>query len=384
MSVNEFGEVLPSIDALDVRYRVPEAPEFGVSMTIGKPGAPGYRARLIEANEALPSGGAIKLRSVGGDVVVRGNPSRWRHWHSVDGVADGLEALSVMNASVERVAPDIPAATDSMFHREFRRGEDSRKAGSWVSVPPDGAADLFRVDVCNTYACGSEANAREFLRAMARRQFGGEQAFRFRNGMTVHFKGPSWTVSYYAKWADPRLTVKWSGTGAERRPVPYLAERLFLAEWLKAQGAIRHEVRFSRDWLKARDMRRPASWTREAIAAALAEFSPHLGFSVTRYGTDVLREALVKAGHPPRRVTRLCHVAESWQRGNMVPASDATRWRWRKDLLPFGIDIRAAPEAGPVEVAKCDLRPLVLPKGFLYFSDELAESVWREPLRRAA
>lgn len=352
---------MPSIDSFDVRYRVPEAPEFGVPMSFGTPGTPRYRASLIEANEELPSGAILKLRSSGGDVVARGNPSRFRHWHSVDGVADGLEALAVVNAAVERVVPDMPAATDSMYHR----------------VLPVGAADLFRVDVCNTYSTGSEANGREFLRAIARRQFGGVQAYRFRNGLTVQFRGPSWTVQYYAKWADPYLFAKWVGRGAERRPAPFVAERLAFSEWLRAQGAIRHEVKFSRDWLKARDLRRPSDWTRGRIAELLGEFAPHLGFSVSRHSTAVIRERLEAAGVHPRRVSRLCHVAEAWSRGVLMPASEDTRQRWRKDLLPFGIDIRASPEAGAVEVADCDLKPLVLPKGVLFWNDEVAESLWR-------
>lgn len=368
---------MPSIDSFDVRFRVPEAPEFGVPTTFGTPGTARYRASLIEANEALPSGAILKLRSFGGDVVARGNPSRFRHWHSVDGVADGQEALSVVNRALELVAPDMPVATDSMFHRVYRRGEDSRSAGSFVSVAPEGAADLFRVDVCNTYSCGSEANAREFLRAIARRQFGGVQAYRFRNGLTVQFRGPSWTVQYYAKWADPYLSAKSIGSGAERKPAPYLPERLALAEWLKAQGAIRHEVKLSRDWLKARDMRRPSSWTRGAVAEVLAEFAPHSGFSVRRYATDVIRDSLLAAGVHPRRVSRLVEAANFWAQGIRPAYSRATEFRLRKDLLPFGIDIRAAPEAGAVEVADCDLKPLVLPKGFLFWNDEVASSVWR-------
>jgi len=368
---------MPSIDSFDVRYRVPEAPEFGVPMTFGTPGTPRYRASVIEANEDLPSGAILKLRSFGGDVVARGNPSRFRHWNSVDGVADGEEALSVVNAAVTRVAPDMPVATDSMFHRVYRRGDDSRSAGSFASVAPEGAADLFRVDVCNTYACGSEANAREFLRAIARRQFGGVQAFRFRNGLTVQFRGPSWTVQYYAKWADPYLSAKCLGKGAERKPAPFLPERLALAEWLRAQGAVRHEVKLSRDWLKARDLRRPSLWTRDAVAATLSEYAPHLGFSVRRPELSGLRAALEAAGFHPRRVTRLLHAAANWAEGTRVHQSRASEFRIRKDLLPFGIDIRAAPVAGAVEVADCDLRPLVLPKGFLFWNDEVASSVWR-------
>lgn len=377
MSLDPSGVVLPSIDSFDVRYRVPEAPEFGVPLVLGTLGTPGYRSSLLERNERLPRGGVLKLRSFAGDVVARGNPSRFRHWHSVDGVADGMEALSVVNSAVESVAPDIPVASDSMFHRVFRRGDSSRSAGSFVSVAPDGAADLFRVDVCNTYSCGSEANAREFLSAIARRQFGGVQGFRFRNGLTVQFRGASWTVQYYAKWADPYLHAKWIGSGSERVPAPFARERAELAAFLRATGAVRHEVKFSRDWLKARDLRRPSAWTRPVIAATLAEYAPHLGFSVQRYALHGLRDFLEAAGHPPRRVTRLLHVAESWARGNMVPCSRTTRWRDRRDLLPAGIDLDAAPVPGAVEVLSCDLKPLVLPSGFRFWNDEVASSVWR-------
>jgi len=370
LSLDEFYEVLPSIDSFDVRFRAPEAPEFGVPGTRGTRGSPTFREWLTEANETLPTGGVLKLKSCAGSVAYRGNPSRLRHWNSVDGVADGMEALSVINAAVNSVAPDMPLAADSMFHRVYRRG-DSRSAGSFVSEAPDLGADLFRVDVCNTYSCGSEANAREFLRSIARRNFRGVQGYLFRNGLTVHFREASWTVQYYAKWADPYLL---------RKDGPYRSERLALSDFLRATGAVRHEVKFSRDWLKARDMRRPSQWTRPVIAELLAEFAPHDGFSVRRYGLEALREALEASGEPPRRVTRLVNVASFWAQGVQLQSAmnRQTFWRVRKSLLPFGIDIRTAPGDGAkFGVSDCELKPLVLPKGFLFWNDEVASSVWR-------
>lgn len=350
------GAVAPSLDKFCFGALVDEGEAYG-ALCSRVSTETGERSEWVNAlSSRQPTGGVIQVRRDGGRLSVSGNPSRLRHWHSVDGVPNGTEALSVMNEVLQAMPGRLPLVVDVPVVR-FQEGRRRFEAES--------AVKLTRVDVCCTYACGSEANAREFLRVMQRQAFNGTWPRPFKNGLTVLWKNDCRSVQYYAKWADPYLADK---------KLPHFVERQRLTEFLRASGAVRHEVTLRSEWLRSKGLRSPSQWTEAQVASVLGEFSPHVGRAVVRHSFDDVAADLRARGASPRMSKRLVRVLHEWATGGdlLNTFSRTTLWRVRKDLLPFGFDISLPPEADAgagSRLSDCGLRPLVLPAEFRFLAE---------------
>lgn len=354
----------PSIDWLTVRWPVPLAvPEVGrPSWGAGPDGLPGPR-RVGADFPRLANGASFACRVADGRAWADGNPSRLRAAHSLLGCRDGSEALSVMSELVERLSPGAGVGP-AVVHPQ-RWDESSRRFVRAV----DGA-EFSRVDVCRTFqfcTLGEAAtrNARRdallFIRAMGSRSLRGTRGYLHRNGRTAVFRSRDVSVTYYAKWGRGLAPLPSDASAALK------ADHALVDAWLESVGAVRHEVRFSRAWLKAQSATRPEWWTAARVSSLLSEYSVA---DEVRGGTvvaaDLERELLMR-GFSGRRLSRLVEVAERWASGEdaMRGYSRASRYRVRRELLSVGFDVFGSPpEAGGSSVV---LRPapLVVPGQFV-------------------
>ncbi|GBG13179.1 acriflavin resistance protein [Novimethylophilus kurashikiensis] len=183
-------------------------------------------------------------------------------------------------------------------------------------------AIITRVDLTKNYVTGSPRQAARIVS-----YFAGQDAGRRATVMQYGDSGVSWNEG--SKYWYSKLYVKGESLGDHADPQ--------LAEWVTAQGVIRHEISLKSRYLAQNNLRQILDWYHNEGTESMENIVYGRFAEVLERGTAV--------EHPLEQMPRkLRQLFNDWRTGTDLwhddSVSDRTRRTWRKQLLPYGIDIK--------------------------------------------
>lgn len=276
---------------------------------------------------------ALQVKSHGGRVTVRGNPSRFNRPDNLFGY-DIDECLTIINVELGKLG--LPA---------FTAGEELPTTVSsidgWHGLPDWSGATISELHLTENYSAGSDLLARLAIKAYQSRAVAymrkavyGEE--------TAYFHNTHRTVKAYRKGPDMAVHCKES---------PW-------REWALEQGIVRHEVELHYRYLQKTGLRFWGNCTMARLYRLFEKESAALGrpeLSFEPLDIDTL---------PPQ-----CRVPyAAWLKGEDLRAllPRATFYRYRKLLRERGVDIaevRPFGQAIPI-VRVVELAPARAPVGY--------------------
>lgn len=268
----------------------------------------------------------IRFMCDGFRVVFEGNIGRYGRSDNVFGYSV-LECVSRASNLLETYG--IPRFTQVENNLAAARSDNFIKTG----------CVLTRVDLTQNYALGGMENAMRLVHYMAGQAGSGREGRNMvpkaygQSGVTWNEGSKHWYAKLYLKF----LEMEKYALG----PV---------VEWVKKVGMARHEVSLKSRYLLRHGYQDLRAWLvkdgekmENVIYGKFAEV-----FERNTVNTDPYTEL------PPK----LRRVAISWRDGEDIwngPESRVTKWRMRKSLLPFGIDIKF-----PCDVTRLAMRVQVI------------------------
>lgn len=190
-----------------------------------------------------------------------------------------------------------------------------------------GGAVITRIDLTKNYATGSHRNAVRFVHYMA-----GQDAGRRGSAKLYGENGVTWGEG--SKYHYSKLYIKSESMGDHVSPE--------VLNWTHEQGIVRHEIELKTRWLSQNGFNSITSWIdpykTDMYEGEIMENVVYAKFS------DVLTRGTATKTALESIEGNIGRVARDWRSGQDVwgdtTYSERTRRRWRKELLPYGIDIK--------------------------------------------
>lgn len=258
----------------------------------------------------------LHARTVGSFLYLQGNPCKWWQGHNLFGSND-LQALICSTA--ERVCQLLGLEVTATDRRTWWNG--------WIP--------LSRVDCTIMLQYESRADVRAVLRSASKYAYSRHGAATTR-GSTVYLGLASrrWTLKLYSK-GDELEAI------SQKHHLPdSILHREELTQY--ADSALRVELQLRGLELSRRDRALSCCWNQETPLAALQEKLETITMpSIHRLPSTELEDL----------PGRLIAVYEAWRAGHDIRAiySRSTYYRYRKELLLYGIDIQSTPAPQPQE-----------------------------------
>lgn len=246
--------------------------------------------------------GAIQAKSDGGTLWVSGNPVKWVQGHNVYGGGD----VSGFAAKLGTVGARALGLTLTAADRE-----------AWYA----GAGRITRVDITRSYRLRDSAEVDSWLSAAAA-------------VLRSRYQAPSVEPgTLYIGKHSRRIALKLYNKARELRRhelpvnVPHRDKLLALAD-----GLLRVEVTCRARFLKEEGLMQPAAWSEARANGIIDERLAAMNLNDTQVLS--VRDAV---DLPPR----LLAYYELWRNGHDLKAmtSRSAFYRWRRELLAYGIDI---------------------------------------------
>lgn len=249
---------------------------------------------------------------------VSGNPSKWLQGHNLFGGFVGLPALLEM--TMYRLCEVISELQPDDFDRQFWR---------------QGIFELTRVDVNTMIGLRTRERARSYMQAAEQTGYMRHRGrgSLVKNGTVYWGLGSKRSVSKLYVKADELEAGKGHGLHDE------LLNREQLLAW--ADDKLRFEVMVRSNELRKRGLHLAANWRDDTASRLLLSTAESLVMSNQELFPDIVLSQL-----PPN----LRMAYESWQNGADLREilSRPTFYRYRKQLLPLGVDIGVKRPSKPV------------------------------------
>lgn len=250
----------------------------------------------------------IRIMCDGYRVAVDGNIGRFGRPDNVFGycVRDCIFKLNALLAGF-----GLPPFTSPLGLHNPNQGRTTVTTGAVIT----------RVDITQNYCAGSARAAARLIHYMA-----GQDAGRRANVKQYGESGVSWNEG--SKYWYSKLYVKGESLGDYADPS--------LSDWVKEQGIVRHEISLKTRYLAQKNLRHIWDW-HEKDGQTMENIIYGKFAEVLTRGTAV--------EHPIEQIPgRVGLLANAWRSGkdlwNDQTVGQSTRRRWRKQLLPYGIDIK--------------------------------------------
>ena len=183
-------------------------------------------------------------------------------------------------------------------------------------------AVITRIDLTKNYVTGSPRQAARLIG-----YFAGQDAGRRASVKQYGDSGVSWNEG--SKYWYAKLYVKGESLGSFADPD--------LSDWVKGQGVVRHEISLKSRYLAQNNLRHTINWLTNAGEETMENIIYGRFAEVLERGTAV--------EHPleqmPRRLRQLFN---DWRTGTDLwhdeTVTRQTKARWRRSLLPYGVDIK--------------------------------------------
>jgi len=185
-------------------------------------------------------------------------------------------------------------------------------------------AVITRVDLTKNYSTGSHKKAVRLVH-----YFAGQDAGRRATVKQYGDNGVTWNEG--SKYQSSKLYLKSEALGQHCPDA--------LGQWVREQGIARHEITLKARYLRKNNLRHIQDW--QAF-----ENGRVISMDNVIYGqfSEVLTRGSAVRTQLDDIPKRLGHLALSWQTGKDLWGSTEycrqTKARWRKQLLPYGIDIK--------------------------------------------
>lgn len=208
---------------------------------------------------------------------------------------------------------DLPPFTDSTnpILTSSHNGEN-------LSVIPTGAV-LTRIDLTQNYVTGSESNCSQYIRYLQGFKSGRHEPLPYRSVGVSWGEGSKYTYAkMYAKAADY----------IRHRTINHPLHDARLYAFIRDSGIVRHEISLKSRFLKQKNLWRFCQWDQEMHNKIYAMFEDVVSDSAH---VDEFLEIPGRAGE----------LAVAWRDGADLKTrlSQATYYRYRRELLRYGIDI---------------------------------------------
>jgi len=264
---------------------------------------------------------SIRISSDGNRVTLDGNIGRFDRSDNVFGYSV-QDCVKLANKALEKF--DLPAFTDpAPMPLNGKNGIDA----GYQAV----GSVLTRVDLTQNYMTGSSGNLNQYIRYCQGFKSGKFEPMPYRTTGVSWGEGSKWSYEkFYDKAADYIRHRSKASTEHDAR----------LYEFLLTSGMGRHEVTLKSRFLKQRNLWRFSLWDDDMTAKTYALFN---GVIAGAANVDEYLEIEGRAGE----------LAVAWRDGADLKKrlSHNTFYRYRRELLKFGIDI-----AIPANVARLKTR----------------------------
>lgn len=352
--------IVPTVDMVILMQRHEEAPVLGdgAVLCVDADGCVSWESvRTMECEASYSS--KYFVRSTGGVVTLRFNPSRFAQLHSLDGIPDMRIVLELANRIVRfHGLPEFSEAVETADDREAR--DFARKLRCNESaVPVSRGVRLSSIHVCWCFFVAAD-QAMSFV----------AQSSVFKIAHKFGALHPSGTSCVWGRKSSrywyAKLYVKWPELKAHNKDA-VLGD---LVEWSRRVGLLRHEVELYSRWLNDNGLEKPSAWSRAVMADVLKKLNCWQSGEISRpVGSDIA-ERLIALGVKSASAHRAADAYASYCNGVDVFASrsKATAYRLRKVLLMVGVDIAVKPAINVVRLQQkpvvFDVRPAYLPERF--------------------
>lgn len=293
------------------------------------------KVKPLEMRGSHESALHVSVDAFTGLLLVDGNPVKYFQGHNVFGTwsVRGL-ALAVFDEVLAQMG--LPAAADDRGRVEH------------------GSFELLRIDVTESYACGSLQRARSVLESLASHGYlrGSRHGKGLMDQGTLYYRKRSrrWAAKVYCKGQE-------LGAHRIRTTFPQAVEVSELA-----QGLLRLEFVIRAMELKTRCLHRGFAWCDSTPQQIFSELLAKLELPMFHDLPPVALESLT-----PR--LRMIYIA--WKAGEDVRlmCSRPTFYKYRRELRDLGIDIsirQPKERSNVVPIVKLlELRPLGVPEQFI-------------------
>jgi hypothetical protein len=252
---------------------------------------------------------SIRIRSDGNRVSLEGNIGRFNRSDNVFGYTVA-QCVQLANRLLQEFG--LPPFTDAAPMQLVRKGGED---GGYQAV----GAVITRVDLTCNWVTGSPGNVEQFIRYL--------QGFKSGRQEPTSYKttGVAWGVGskyWYAKVYD-KAGEYYRQCGKNSKAFD---ARLF--DWAYQHGIARHEIELKSRYLKQNNLWRMTQWGEGMEDRIYALFNDVIGGETY---VDSFLEIPGRAGE----------LAVAWRDGADLKKrlSTATFYRYRKELLKYGIDI---------------------------------------------
>jgi hypothetical protein len=200
-------------------------------------------------------------------------------------------------------------------------------------------AIITRIDLTQNYMTGSPSNLAKLIHYMGGLRLRSQSGKSYASGVTWGEGSSYWYAKLYDKLSD---LVK--GKGKSKRKSSHVPEQLLA--WVEAVGLARFEVSLKSRYLDETRMKSVGVWERDGMENVV-------------YGkfTKILTQMSVNVESFDEIPGKLRMAAMAWRNGHDVRdmVSPATFYRYRNQLLTYGIDI-----AEEVNVSRLPMRVSVI------------------------
>jgi len=285
----------------------------------------------------------IRIKCDGNRITFDGNVSRF-------GRRDNVFGYSVIDCIIR--ANDILAALGlPPFTNE--RGTNTADGG----IVQRGCI-ITRIDLTRNYSTGSDVSAKRLIH-----YFAGQDSSRKASAKAYGDNGISWNEG--SKFWYAKMYIKAESLGEHCN--------LELADWVKEQGIIRHEISLKSRYLTKYGLRNINAWNNKYnVDTEFLKISGVADMENIIYDrfTDVLTRGTATRSPLEDIPKNIGRIARDWRSGQDVWTDDAytirTKQRWRKELLAYGIDIKKPSNVTrlPIRLEVVQLTPSVIPSWY--------------------
>lgn len=276
----------------------------------------------------------IRIKCDGYRITFDGNVSRFGRTDNVFGFGV-IECITLANKIlIELGLPPFSHQPASEFRDSFT---------------PNGCI-ITRVDLTTNYSAGSHAKAVRLIHFMA-----GQDVGRKANAKQYGENGVTWNEG--SKFWYSKMYIKAESLGQHASQD--------VQEWTKEQGIVRHEISLKSRYLTQNGLRSINAW---AVRNKTDMFKGEIMENIV-YGrfNDILKRGTATRTPLEDIPKTLGRIARDWRSGIDVWGDESyalrTRQLWRKQLLPYGIDIKQPSNITrlPIRLEVIDLQPAIAP-----------------------
>lgn len=284
-------------------------------------------------------GTKIRIKCDGQRISFDGNIGRW-------GRPDNVFGFSVRNC-IERAN----AILEIMGLPPFTHERNAPTRGD--SYIPRGCI-ITRVDLTKNYAAGSPKNAARLIH-----YFAGQDSGRRASAKQYGENGVTWNEG--SKYWYSKMYVKAESLGDD------VSDEV--KAWTLEQGIVRHEISLKSRYLTQNGLRHIDDWKHNEWVVWDDELQevPTMENVVYHRFADVLKRGQAVRTPLEDIPGNIGRIARDWRQGIDVWGDtnygESTRRRWRKQLLPYGIDIKQPSAATRlnIRVEVIELKQAVVP-----------------------